>query len=163
VVQTDAAINPGNSGGPLVNLAGQVIGINTAGANQAENIGFAIATNAARPIIHEAATNPSAPVAYLGVTTQDVSPSLALQFGLPVQSGALVLDVVPGGPADKAGIRQGDVIVGLDGKDVTDSTALRELILSHRPGDRVPVSVVAQGGQKRTVTATLGVNPLPQT
>jgi S1-C subfamily serine protease len=163
VVQTDAAINPGNSGGPLVNLAGQVIGINTAGANQAENIGFAIATNAARPIIDEAATNPSAPVAYLGVTTQDVSPSLALQFGLPVQSGALVLDVVPGGPADKAGIRQEDVIVGLDGKGVTDSSALRELILSHRPGDRVPVSVVAQGGQKRTVTATLGVNPLPQT
>ena len=163
VVQTDAAINPGNSGGPLVNLAGQVVGINTAGANQAENIGFAIATNAARPIIDEAATNPSAPVAYLGVTTQDVSPSLALQFGLPVQSGALVLDVVPGGPADKAGIRQGDVILGLDGKDVIDSTSLRELLLSHRPGDRVAVGVVTQGGQKKTITATLGVNPLPQT
>jgi serine protease Do len=163
VVQTDAAINPGNSGGPLMNLAGQVVGINTAGANQAENIGFAIATNAARPIIDEAATNPSAPVAYLGVTTQDVSPSLALQFGLPVQSGALVLDVVPGGPAGSAGIRPSDVIVGLDGKDVTDSTSLRELILSHRPGDRVAVSVVTQGGQKMTITATLGVNPLPQT
>jgi len=163
VVQTDAAINPGNSGGPLVNLAGQVIGINTAGANQAENIGFAIATNAARPIIDEAATNPSAPVAYLGVTTQDVSPSLALQFGLPVQSGALVLDVVPGGPADRAGITQGDVIVGLDGKDVIDSTSLRELLLSHQPGDRVAVGVVTQGGQKKTMTATLGVNPLPQT
>ncbi len=162
VVQTDAAINPGNSGGPLVNLAGQVVGINTAGANQAENIGFAIATNAARPIVDEAATNPSAPVAYLGVTTQDVSPSLALQFGLPVQSGALVLDVVPGGPADRAGIRQGDVILGLDGKDVTDSTSLRELLLSHRPGDRVAVGVVTQGGQKKTITATLGVNPLPQ-
>jgi len=163
VVQTDAAINPGNSGGPLVNLAGQVVGINTAGANQAENIGFAIATNAARSIIDEAATNPSAPVAYLGVSTQDVSPSLALQFGLPVQSGALVLDVVPGGPADRAGIRQGDVIVGLDGKDVTDSTSLRELLLSHQPGDRVAVGVVTQGGQKKTITATLGVNPLPQT
>jgi S1-C subfamily serine protease len=163
VVQTDAAINPGNSGGPLVNLAGQVVGINTAGANQAENIGFAIATNAARPIIDDAATNPSAPVAYLGVSTQDVSPSLALQFGLPVQSGALVLDVVPGGPADRAGIRQGDVIVGLDGKDVTDSTSLRELLLSHQPGERVAVGVVTQGGQKKTITATLGVNPLPQT
>ena len=163
VVQTDAAINPGNSGGPLVNLAGQVVGINTAGSNQAENIGFAIATNAAKPIIDEAATNPSAPVAYLGVTTQDVSPSLALQFGLPVQSGALVLDIVPGGPADRAGIKQGDVIVGLDGKDVTDSASLRGLIVSHRPGDRVAVSVVTQTGQKKTVAATLGVNPLPQT
>jgi len=163
VVQTDAAINPGNSGGPLVNLAGQVVGINTAGANQAENIGFAIATNAARSIIDEAATNPSAPVAYLGITTQDVSPSLALQFGLPVQSGALVLDVVPGGPADRAGISQGDVIVGLDGEDVIDSTSLRELLLSHRPGDRVAVGMVTQGGQRKTITATLGVNPLPQT
>jgi S1-C subfamily serine protease len=163
VVQTDAAINPGNSGGPLVNLAGQVVGINTAGANQAENIGFAIATNAARPIIHEAANNPSAPVAYLGVTTQDVSPSLALQFGLAVQSGALVIDVVPGGPADRAGIRQGDVIIGLDGKDVTDSTSLRELILSHRPGDDVAIGVVSPGGQEQTITATLGVNPLPPT
>jgi S1-C subfamily serine protease len=163
VVQTDAAINPGNSGGPLVNLAGQVVGINTAGANQAENIGFAIATNEARPIIDEAAANPSAPVAYLGVTTQDVNPSLALQFGLPVQSGALVLDVVPGGPAGRAGIGQGDVIVGLDGEDVTDSTSLRELILSHRPGDRVAIGVVTEGGQTETIIATLGVNPLPQT
>ena len=162
-VQTDAAINPGNSGGPLVNLAGQVVGINTAGANQAENIGFAIATNEARPIIDEAAANPSAPVAYLGVTTQDVNPSLALQFGLPVQSGALVLDVVPGGPAGRAGISQGDVIVGLDGEDVTDSTSLRELILSHRPGDRVAIGVVTESGQKERITATLGVNPLPQT
>ena len=163
VVQTDAAINPGNSGGPLVNLAGQVVGINTAGANQAENIGFAIATNEARSIIDEAAANPSAPVAYLGVTTQDVNPSLALQFGLPVQSGALVLDLVPGGPAHRAGISQGDVIVGLDGQDVTDSTSLRELILSHRPGDRVAIGVVTEGGQEETITATLGVNPLPQT
>ncbi|HEY6677723.1 MAG TPA: trypsin-like peptidase domain-containing protein [Actinomycetota bacterium] len=163
VVQTDAAINPGNSGGPLVNLSGQVVGINTAGANQAENIGFAIATNAARSIIDEAATNPSAPVAYLGITTQDVSPSLALQFGLPVQSGALVLDVVPGGPADRAGINHGDVIVGLDGEDVIDSTSLRELLLSHQPGDRVAIGVVTEGGQKETITATLGVNPLPQT
>jgi serine protease Do len=163
VVQTDAAINPGNSGGPLVNLAGQVVGINTAGANQAENIGFAFATNEARPIIDEAAANPSAPVAYLGVSTQDVNPSLALQFGLPVQSGALVLDVVPGGPAGRAGISQGDVIVGLDGEDVTDSASLGELILSHRPGDRVAIGVVTEGGQTETITATLGVNPLPQT
>ena len=163
VVQTDAAINPGNSGGPLVNLAGEVVGINTAGANQAENIGFAIAINAARPVIDEAMANPSAPVAYLGVVTQDVSPGLALQFGLSVQSGVLVLDVAPGGPAERAGIGQGDVIVGLDGEDVTDSTSLHELILSHRPGDRVAVTLVTQHDERTTVDVTLGVNPLPQT
>jgi S1-C subfamily serine protease len=74
-----------------------------------------------------------------------------------------VLDVVPGGPAGKAGITQGDVIVGLDGEVVTDSTSLRELILSHQPGDRVAIGVVTDGGQKENITATLGVNPLPQT
>ena len=80
-----------------------------------------------------------------------------------MQSGALVLDVVPGGPADRAGINHGDVIVGLDGEDVIDSTSLRELLLSHQPGDRVAIGVVTEGGQKETITATLGVNPLPQT
>jgi serine protease Do len=163
VVQTDAAINPGNSGGPLVDLAGQVIGINTAGANQAENIGFAIAIDTAKPIVQEAANNPSAPVAYLGVATQDVSPSLAMQFNLPVQAGALVVSVVSGGPADKAGVKQGDVIVSFDGKSVTSSDQLGTLIRSHRPGDRVPLTLIGAGGRRRTVTVTLGVNPLPQT
>jgi serine protease Do len=162
VIQTDAAINPGNSGGPLVNVGGQVVGINTAGANQAENIGFAIAIDSAKTIIDEAARNPSAPVAYLGVVTQDVSPSLAFQFNLPVQSGAVVLETSPGGPAQTAGIRQGDVILRLDGHPVTSSTQLGDLIHAHNPGDTVQVSFITQSGASRTVSATLGVNPLPQ-
>src|SRR5207237_4997804 len=84
VIQTDAAINPGNSGGPLVNLAGQVVGIDTAGAQQAENIGFAIAIDEARPTIDRAIANPSAPVAYLGVTTVDVTSNVQFQYKLPV-------------------------------------------------------------------------------
>jgi serine protease Do len=162
VIQTDAAINPGNSGGPLVNLAGQVIGVNTAGAGaQAENIGFAIAINATEPTIAGAIANPSAPVAYLGVVTQDVSPSLAFQFGLTVQSGAYVVDVSPGGPAEKAGIKPGDVIVGFDGKAITSSQQLGEEIHSLKSGDQVKVELVTSQGPK-TVTATLGVNPIPQ-
>jgi len=160
VIQTDAAINPGNSGGPLVNLAGQVVGINTAGAGQAQNIGFAIAINAAATTIAGAAAHPSAPVAYLGVASQDVSASLAFQFNLPVSSGAYVVDVAPGGPAEKAGISQGDVIVAFDGKTVTGSQQLGELIHARKPGDRVQV-VVATASGKKTFTITLGVNPLP--
>jgi S1-C subfamily serine protease len=163
VIQTDAAINPGNSGGPLVNLAGQVVGINTAGAGaaQADNIGFAIAINAAEPTITGAISNPSAPVAYLGVVTQDVSPSLAFQFGLSVESGSYVADVAPGGPAAKAGIEAGNVIVGFDGATVTNSDQLGQEIRSHAPGDQVQVQLVTSQGPK-TVTVTLGTNPLPE-
>jgi S1-C subfamily serine protease len=160
VIQTDAAINPGNSGGPLVNLAGQVVGINTAGAGQAENIGFAIEIDAAAPTITAAAANPSAPVAYLGVVTEDVSQSLAFQFGLPVSTGAYVVDVTPGGPAESAGVQAGYVIVGFDGHDVTSSSQLGGLIRDHVPSDHVPLEVVTPSGRK-TITVTLGVNPLP--
>jgi S1-C subfamily serine protease len=161
-IQTDAAINPGNSGGPLVDLSGRVVGINTAGAGgQAENIGFAIAIDAAERTIASAIANPSAPVAYLGVVTQDVSPSLAFQLGLQVQSGAYVVDVSPGGPAEKAGVQPGDVIVGFDGKEITNSRQLGEEIHALKPGDRVDVKLVTPHGP-RTVSVTLGVNPLPQ-
>ncbi len=163
VIQTDAAINPGNSGGPLVNLAGQVVGINTAGAGaaQADNIGFAIAVNAAEPTIAAAIANPSAPVAYLGVVTQDVSPSLAFQFGLTVDTGSYVVDVAPDGPAAKAGIHAGDVIVGFDGATITGSDQLGREIRSHDPGQRVEVDLVTPQGSK-TLEVTLGTNPLPQ-
>jgi S1-C subfamily serine protease len=163
VIQTDAAINPGNSGGPLVNLAGQVVGINTAGAQQAENIGFAIAIDAAKPTIDEAIAHPSAPVAFLGVTTQDVTGDLQFQLNLPVSHGAFVVAAAPKGPAQAAGIKEGDVIVAFDGSPVDTSDDLGALIQKHKPGDRATVDVVLPNGSRKTVTATLGVRPLPVT
>jgi serine protease Do len=161
ILQTDAAINPGNSGGPLVDLAGNVIGINTAGSNLAENIGFAIAIDAARPIIEQAMADPDAPVAYLGVSTTTVDTGVAAQFDLPVDSGALVVGLAPGGPAEDAGIAEGEVIVGFDGQEVRTSEELGTAIRSKKPGDRVEVEVVDPGGERRTVTVTLVVRPLP--
>lgn len=161
VVQTDAAINPGNSGGPLVDLSGRVVGINTAGTTTAENIGFAIAIDAAVPTIEHAAEEPDRAVAYLGVNSVSVTPVLAAQEGLDVQSGAYIVAVVPGGAADEAGLRDGDVIVGLGGRDVSDAESLGEAIRSHRPGDEVEVRVVLPDGIERTFTVTLGTNPLP--
>ena len=162
VIQTDAAINPGNSGGPLLNLAGEVVGINSAGAGAAENIGFAISIDAAKPTIESAAENPSEPVAYLGVVTQDVTEGMSFQFALPVTEGAYVVDLAPRGPAESAGVEVGEVVVEFDGKEIPDSATLGELIQAHDPGDRVDLVVVAVDGERRTVSATLGVNPLPQ-
>ncbi len=160
-LQTDAAINPGNSGGPLVDLNGSVIGINTAGTQSAQNIGFAIAIDAARPIIEQAIEHPRAPVAYMGVVTETVSPGIAGQFGLSVQSGALVVALSPSGPAERAGIRVGDIIVAFGGQRVTGADQLGTLIQSRRPGEHVRVGLVTQGGRSQTVTVTLGDRPLP--
>jgi serine protease Do len=160
VLQTDAAINPGNSGGPLVDLGGNVIGINTAGNTGAENIGFAIAIDAARGIIEQAMAHPNAPAAYLGVSSQTVDPGFAAQFGLSVDHGAYVVALAPGGPAQKAGITTGEVIVGFDGKDVTTDDELRDAILARKPGDKVTVVIVRANGSRTTLTVTLGVRPV---
>jgi S1-C subfamily serine protease len=159
-LQTDAAINPGNSGGPLVDLAGSIIGINTAGNQGAENIGFAIAIDAAKPIIQQAIDHPNAPAPYLGISTQTVDAGLAAQLQLPVDHGAYVVALAPGGPAEKAGIKVGDVIVTFDGKPIDTDDDLRTAILAKKPGDQVTVQVVGSGGSTQDVTVTLGVRPL---
>jgi serine protease Do len=161
ILQTDAAINPGNSGGPLVDLAGNVVGINTAGAGLAENIGFAISIDAARPIIQQAMEDPDAPVAYLGVQTETVDAGLAAQLGLPVEAGALVRGLAPDGAAEQAGIAEGDVIVAFGGQDIRTSEELGAAIRQRQPDDRVEVELVAPDGDRRTVTVALGVRPLP--
>jgi serine protease Do len=161
VIQTDAAINPGNSGGPLVDMAGNVIGIDSAGNESAQNIGFAIAIGAAKPIIEQAIAHPKAPEAYLGVTSEQVDAGLAAQLGLPIDHGVLVLALAPGGPAEKAGVVAGDVIVSLNGQTVNTSDQLGAAILKHRPGDAVKVELVDPSGAHKTVTVTLGVRPLP--
>jgi S1-C subfamily serine protease len=164
VIQTDAAINPGNSGGPLVDLAGRVVGINTAGAGAsvADNIGFAIQINAARQTILDAAENPSSPIAYLGVGSVDASdPQLRFQLEVGTDRGAAVVNVAPGGPAETAGIEVGGVIVSFDGETVDSSKELGELIRAREPGDAVDIEVVHPDGSRDTMTVRLGTNPLP--
>jgi S1-C subfamily serine protease len=162
VIQTDAAINPGNSGGPLVDLAGNVVGINTAGTTSAENVGFAIQINAAKPTIFHAAEDPDAPVAFMGIGATDASdPAFRFEFDPAVDEGAGLVNVVDGGPADDAGIRVGDVVVEFDGQAVTGADDLGSAIRSHAPGDEVEVVVVRSGGERETLTVTLGVNPVP--
>ena len=163
VIQTDAAINPGNSGGPLVDLAGNVVGINSAGTTTAENVGFAIQIDSARATILEAAENPDAPVAYMGILNPlPVSdPQVQFQLDPPVDEGVLIQDVVPDGPAEDAGIQPGDVVIAFAGEPIESNDDLLSAIRSHRPGDRVEVVIVRGDGEQDVVTVELGVNPVP--
>ncbi|HVL07167.1 MAG TPA: trypsin-like peptidase domain-containing protein [Acidimicrobiales bacterium] len=152
LIQTDAAINPGNSGGPLVNSAGQVIGINTAIDGQGQNIGFAIAIDKAKPIVERLRSGQSTaatPRAYLGVSSQIAAD------GTP---GATIVDVGAGTPAAGAGIQVGDVIVGLDNTQINDPDDLSEAIGAKKPGDRVTVTY-NRNGARRTVQLNLGTRP----
>jgi len=148
-IQTDAAINPGNSGGALVDLEGRLVGINTAilsrsGGNM--GIGFAIPTNLARDVMDSLIRDGKVVRGYLGVMIQDLTPNLAEQFNVKGESkGALVGDVTPKGPADKAGLKSGDVIVEFDGKKVTDSRHLKLQVARTRPGETVPVKILRDG------------------
>jgi putative serine protease PepD len=151
LIQTDAAINPGNSGGPLVNAAGQVVGINTAVSGQAQNIGFAIAIDGIKAkldTLRAGKSTATTPRAYLGVSSQAVD-------GTP---GATVTDVGTGTPAAGAGIQVGDVITAIDATPVTDPTTLGTAIGAHKPGDQVTVTVT-RAGAKRTLSITLGTRP----
>ncbi len=163
VIQTDAAINPGNSGGPLVDLAGNVVGINSAGTTTAENVGFAIQIDSARATILQAAENPDEPVAYMGILNPlPVSdPQVQFQFDPPVDEGVLIQDVVPDGPAERAGIQPGDVVIAFAGEPIQSNDDLLTAIRSHQPGDQVEVVVVRGGGERDVVTVELGVNPVP--
>jgi len=147
-IQTDAAINPGNSGGALVDAHGRLIGINTAiisrsGGNQ--GIGFAVPVNLARNVLDSLVENGRVIRGFLGVNIQDVNEDLANAFKLNKAHGALVAQVTPDSPAEKAGLKEGDVIVGFDGKDIHDSRQLKLLVGQTLPGTRVPVEVVRNG------------------
>jgi len=161
VIQTDAAINHGNSGGPLVDMAGRVVGINSAGSENAENIGFAIAIDSARAAIDSAIADPLRATAYLGVSTRDVTPDLAFQLGLPVERGAFVLATLTGGPAADAGIGEGDVIVEVAGGSIEAAADLGRVLDDLAPGDEVDVKVIGSDGQQRTFSVQLGTKPLP--
>lgn len=161
LIQTDAPISPGNSGGALANAAGQVIGINVAylpAQTGAVNIGFAIPSLVATEVADEIIATGKATHAYLGVGTQTVTSDLAQQFGLSRTSGILVAEVTAGGPAEKAGIQQGDIILKVDDKDMAVSSDLLVAIRDKNPGDTVQLTF-DRDGTETTVTATLDERP----
>jgi serine protease Do len=160
-IQTDAAINPGNSGGPLVNLRGQVVGINTAifsrgGGNY--GIGFAIPINMAKSVMDDLIANGHVVRGYLGVLIQDLDEGMAQSFGYDGTDGALVSDVTPGGPADEADIEPGDIITRFDGRPVTSIDRLKLDVAAIDPGTEVKVEIF-RNGKRRTRDATVGELP----
>ncbi|MGH2437903.1 MAG: S1C family serine protease [bacterium] len=155
-IQTDAAINPGNSGGPLVDLDGNVVGITTAVIRgNAEGIGLAISIDTAEPIIQELIAEGSVNRGFLGITIQEITPSLAQQFDLAVDHGVGIRSVQPNGPADQAGLEQGDIIVGLGGTEIRTSGDLFSALTEHRAGDVVEMEYY-HNGTVETVEVTLG-------
>ena len=161
VIQTDAAINPGNSGGPLVDMAGTVVGINSAGTKSAENIGFAIKIAFVKDTIGSSITDPLAATGYLGVSTAEITSDLRLQQGLDVESGAYVVGTLADGPADEVGIGEGDVIVSVDGEAVRTPDNLGTVLDGLAPGDTVSIELIEDGGASRTVEVELATRPLP--
>jgi S1-C subfamily serine protease len=179
VIQTDAAINPGNSGGPLINSAGEVIGINSqietggSGSDGNVGIGFAIPINTAKEVIQELETKGSVEHAYLGVSGIPIEPQLAKAVNLPVEEGVLVETVEKGGPAAEAGIEGGstpvtiesaevllggDIITEVEGQKVEGMEQLQNLIGEHKPGDKLELTFL-HGGKKKTATVTLATRP----
>src|SRR5450755_2768552 len=172
-IQTDASINPGNSGGPLLNLRGEVIGINTmiaSNVGQSAGIGFAIPINTAKAVINDLLTLGRVRRPALGVRTIPIDPELAEQLGLAADYGLLIVQAVPGGAADNAGLRGGteraflgnipimvggDLIVSIDGQTVDDQQALAQIMNNHRAGDVVHVTIF-RGKKKMDVSVTLG-------
>ena len=163
LVQTDASINPGNSGGPLLNMAGEVVGINTlvAGGDgniAAQGIGFSIAINVAKPVADQLASQGRVAHPFLGISYGQLTSAVAKQLGLPVNQGVVVGQVVSGSPSEKGGIRPGDVITMVDGQQIVDETTLGRALNRHKPGERAQLSVV-RGDQRLTLEVTLGERP----
>jgi S1-C subfamily serine protease len=165
LIQTDAAINHGNSGGPLLNAAGQVVGINSAGIPDAENLGFAIEIDAIRPLIDELKTGKDSEVkvqAFLGISSADakqLTPDEANQLGAKGKDGVVVVDVQPQSAASDAGLEAGDILKQVDGKDVTGPQTLRDAIQGHQPGSTISIEV-DRDGQLKTLSAVLGSQPV---
>jgi S1-C subfamily serine protease len=177
VIQTDASINPGNSGGPLINSAGQVIGITsqieTAGGSGSVGIGFAIPSNTARQVVSQLEQNGRVEHAFLGISGTTISPDIAAALNLPVNSGVLVEQAVKGGPAEKAGIRGGntaatiagsplrlggDIITEINGHKIASMDQVVNMVNAAKPGDTLDVTL-RRGGATRSVTVTLSDRP----
>jgi 2-alkenal reductase len=162
LIQTDAAINQGNSGGPLVNLAGEVVGINvmivrgsSTTSTYAEGLGFAIPSDTARLIADQIIANGSFSRPYLGIQWADITPRMARNYGFPVDYGVYVLDVVNGGPAKNGGIRQNDIIVKIGDYEITDESAFYNCLFKYSPGETVAITVI-RNGKEQALDVLLG-------
>lgn len=147
-IQTDAAINPGNSGGPLVNTKGELIGINTAIFSRSggyQGIGFAVPSNMARLVMDQLIQKGKVTRGWLGVTIQEITPELSQKFGLNAAKGALIGDVAKGSPAEKAGIKRGDIILEFNGKKVDDVGNLRNMVAQSKIGVQIPLTIMRSG------------------
>ena len=158
LIQTDAAINPGNSGGPLVNDRGEMVGINTAKIPGGEGIGFSIAVDPVKDLIDELIALGSIQRGFLGISPTNVTESLAMNLGLPVESGVGVISVTPGFPADQAGLRSGDIIVAVEGKPIDHLTDLDDALIEYRAGSTVQLEFF-RDGRRLTVQVKLTQRP----
>jgi 2-alkenal reductase len=165
LIQTDAAINHGNSGGPLVNLEGQIVGINTLvvrgggnGQGVAEGLGFAIESSRARAVAEAIIAEGNYPRPYLGVRWEWVTPEASAQNGLPATFGAYLSEVSAGGPAAEAGLRTGDIVTGIDGQDFDEDHPFLNRVLEHQPGDRVTLGLLRDGSRLQ-IEVVLGNRP----
>ncbi len=157
-IQTDAAINPGNSGGALVNSNAELVGINTAIFSTSGGymgIGFAIPSDMAKTVMDSIIKHGRVIRGWMGVSIQNLTPELAKPLGIKETEGALVSGVEKGSPADKAGLKRGDLVVGLSGKKVVDSTSLRNMVAASAPGTKLDVKII-RDGKEQTLPITLG-------
>jgi serine protease Do len=162
--QTDAAINPGNSGGPLVNLKGEVIGLNTAVSSEGQGIGFAIPINSARGLMDSITTAGKLAKPYLGVRYVSVDAEVAEELKLNVTTGALIRGsgqtggIVAGSPAEKAGLRDGDIVLKVNGRGITPESGLASRLARYKPGDKIELAILREG-KEQTVSVMLGEYP----
>lgn len=154
-IQTDASINPGNSGGPLINMRGEVVGINTAILAAAQGIGFAIPINLAKDILPQLKEKGKVTRGWLGVMIQKVTPELAKSFGLEKPRGALVSDIIEGSPAEKAGIKKGDIILEFNRIPIKEWNELPAIVARTSPGKNVEIKILRQG-KELTIPVTIG-------
>jgi len=162
-IQTDAAINPGNSGGALVDTAGNLLGINTAIYSRSGGslgIGFAIPAKTVQGVLNQIVRTGTVTRGYIGVEQQNITEELASAFDLPQKDGVIIAGIVKDGPADKAGLKVGDILLKLDDKKITDTTQMLNQIAAYAPGDKKSVELL-RDGKTETVMIEIGVRPKP--
>lgn len=162
-IQTDASINPGNSGGALIDVNGNLIGINSAIYSRnggSMGIGFAIPVSIAKQVMEQITFNGSVTRGWIGIEAQDITPELAESFNLKNVNGSLIAGVLLDSPADRAGLRPGDILVAIDNKPVTDSQTMLNLIAMLKPKDKATLAIL-RAGKKMEISLTVGKRPLP--